>query len=392
MSRASCFICLLFIAAGFGFSQDEGPTVEELQRDFSWGDYPAKMEILRASEAYPNMDRLYLQSLHFVIWNAEKLRDHGPDQELALLTIQLIRRAKTREATLLLWDLFRDYEVSLIRREILTTLGEIAGGNIEVISAISRWVEGRNDLFRGGYFVDSELFGAVVTILGKLKSEISFPSLFSATTLGYPVETRLKAETALRQLQGDHKKLIIPILENNPLPEKNFVLRFVIQEEEILPKEKAEIAKAALEISLKLSVEGVEERETLLEFRRNAVGLLIDTDARGAAAPLIECFDEVLFAVEKGTAPRSDLIQTVNALGKTNSPEAAERLTLYIGLLNLQTENGQPVDEEIVLTVIRNLSLLGDKIAFDQLLYIRHLQYSPKIKRAARKVMEELRR
>ena len=394
MRKTGFFICLLFLMGIFGFAQTEGSIVEEFQRNFSWGDLPTKIQILKDSEGHPDTDMapLYLQSLHFVIWKVPQLSSDALSRELATLTVKLIGVAKVKKAALLLWDLFRDYDLPAIRLEILTALGKIAQGDERIITALCQWMDGRNELFKGGYTVDLELLGAVITLLGTLESETSFPYLFTTATLGYSVETRLKAEAALRQIKGDYGKMIIPILRNNPLAEKNFMLRFVMQKENIPWKTKAQIAQIALEIALELTVGDGEEQETLLQFRRNAVGLLIDTDSRRAVTPLIECFDDTLLSWEKGIVPLNDILQTMNALGKTGSPEAAERLTLYIGLLNLQTENGQTVDEEVILTVIHNLSLLGDKIAFDQLLYIRYLEYSAEIKRAAQKAIDKLHR
>jgi hypothetical protein len=43
------------------------------------------------------------------------------------------------------------------------------------------------------------------------------------------------------------------------------------------------------------------------------------------------------------------------------------------------------------LAVVGNLGILGDKTAFDHLLYIGYLQYPESVKRAARDALQKLR-
>ena len=59
-------------------------------------------------------------------------------------------------------------------------------------------------------------------------------------------------------------------------------------------------------------------------------------------------------------------------------------------MLNSFTENGQIVDEQIILSVIRNLGELGDNTAFDYLLYTGYLNYSGTVQRAAREALKNL--
>ena len=70
--------------------------------------------------------------------------------------------------------------------------------------------------------------------------------------------------------------------------------------------------------------------------------------------------------------------------------EAAVRLTQYLVLLNSYTEKGQGYDEQIALAVVSNLGKLGDKAAFDDLIYATYLNYSAQVKKAARQALESL--
>ncbi len=70
--------------------------------------------------------------------------------------------------------------------------------------------------------------------------------------------------------------------------------------------------------------------------------------------------------------------------------EAAVRLTQYLVLLNSYTEKGRGYDEQVVLTLLDNLGILADKVAFDDLMYTQYLNYSAGVKKAARAALDNL--
>ena len=88
----------------------------------------------------------------------------------------------------------------------------------------------------------------------------------------------------------------------------------------------------------------------------------------------------------------SFFLAAINGLGAMRAHEAAERLTLYLGLMNSYTEGGQKVDEQIALTLINNLGMLGDQIAGDNLLFVAFIDYSDTVKQAAREAFQNLKR
>ena len=81
-----------------------------------------------------------------------------------------------------------------------------------------------------------------------------------------------------------------------------------------------------------------------------------------------------------------------NAIPATmKTTEAAQTLTLHLQFINAETDSGKAPDEQITLAVIDNLGKLGDKTAFDHLLFVSYLPYSATIKAAARDALKKLR-
>jgi hypothetical protein len=70
--------------------------------------------------------------------------------------------------------------------------------------------------------------------------------------------------------------------------------------------------------------------------------------------------------------------------------EAAQALALQLGLINSQMEKDKTFDQDILMAVISALGNIGDKVAFDYLLYIGYLPYPDDIQKAAREAMNRL--
>ena len=52
--------------------------------------------------------------------------------------------------------------------------------------------------------------------------------------------------------------------------------------------------------------------------------------------------------------------------------------------MNVKAENGEPYSSNLVLSVIKMLGALGDKVAFDNLLYVGYLPYDDAVIEASR--------
>jgi len=109
-----------------------------------------------------------------------------------------------------------------------------------------------------------------------------------------------------------------------------------------------------------------------------------------ASTLAVENFDRTLEDVNNGLLSSGSLIEAINFLGSVGTHEAAVRLSSYLEVLNSQKERGQPVNTQVVISVINNLNLLGDKSSFDNLLYAGYLDYPSSVKQAAREALNNL--
>jgi len=87
---------------------------------------------------------------------------------------------------------------------------------------------------------------------------------------------------------------------------------------------------------------------------------------------------------------RNHLLDAIGELGAMNTHEAAVRLTQFLVLINSYTEKGKAYDDQVVFQVLTNLGTLGDKVAFDDLMYTQYLNYPNAVKKAARAALDKL--
>ena len=294
-----------------------------------------------------------------------------------------------------LWELFQVYRDSYSRSEILLALGSLGKGNREVIGNLNKFLEEQNILFRSSY--QAESFGrmgneqdfpvlrACVEALGILGDSTSFPFLFSAMTAGYPQNVVQETLKALDAIQGNYKDYLLGVIRNNSFAEKAAAFRIGAYNERLSTPERGEIAQAALEMALN----GSGPLESSLRY--DAITVLTRLRWSPAAPLAIRNFHKVQSDYTSGFVSGDRLIEAISCLGVMGTSEAARALAMQLGYFNSQTEKSGVYDEAVILAIVNALGELGDKSAFDYLLYIGYLNYPDKIQASAREALNRLR-
>jgi len=394
MRRIFTVLLLLFIIAALLPAQEQNDILRSFQKNFVRGNLNTKIQVLQdaATRTDAEMGPLYHQALDFIIDNARIFDNDLVARELGILAVRLIGISNYAEALPSLWEYFTVDDTRSVRVEALNAIGELAPGDTRLVNNLNRWLSGQNDRLRAGEDVDLSVIEEAVVALGKIGDDSSFPVLFSVSILGGSDEIDEKAIDALYSIEGDFQEMILRVLEENPLNEKLEALRIGLSNEDLTDEEKGEIAQSALSKGLYSTATDPEERETLRQIRYESIRMLTKLSWSSATNDVIEHFDQALQEKILGIGRTSHVIDAIRSLGAMNTHEAAVRLSLYLDLLNSDVERGKNIEDEIVLAVIQNLGNLGDKVAFDYLLYARLLDYSDSIKKAAQESLNQLNR
>ncbi len=394
MKRALLFIItiLIFFTVTSGWSQDSSKLLEAYKRNFAIASLDVKIQILKdaAKSESKEMGPLYLQAIDFVLDNASLIASDTRFRQLSVIAATQIATIGYEKAKYSLWKLFQLDENTSVRIQTIRALSVVAKGDKEIIESINKWLDARNNSFKSGKIPDLQVVAEVVRSLGELGDPSSFPLLFSSMILGYSDNITTLAKEALFKIKGDLKEMLIGIIKNQPIGEKKAALEMALESEKLTDDEKGEIAQTALDIALDYSANNTLERQTSREIRFIAIRALSERKWSKATDLVIEHLNRTIEEYEKGITDKSRLLEAITCLGNMGTHKAALRLTQYLVLLNSYTEKGKGYDSQIILAVLSNLGKLGDKVAFDDLMYTQYLNYSNSIKKEAKKALEKI--
>lgn len=385
-------IILLCSVSSNVFAADNPEVVEAFRKNFTRGSLSTKVRVLQDSLEYEDIDMspLYILSLDFIINNSWMLQNDSIGRDLMFFTIRLLGTKGSVEAAEKLWQFYNVVDDSALRIEIMNALGDTAFGRQEIIYGINTWLREYNADFKSGKTPDNKLVAETVATLGKLGDPTSFPIVFTTGTIGYSDIVNFSSVEALGKIDGYFTDHIIQVIRSSAPEEKIAALKAAYGQSNLTREDKASIALVGLDIGLYLESGSATEEIMLRELRYEAVRQLTELNWAGATDNLVKHFDSTVFELEQGLCRKVNLIEAIDALGNSGTHDAAVRLTLFLEVLNSDTENGQIVDEQLILGVIRNLGELGDNTAFDYLLYTGYLNYSGTVQRAAREALKNL--
>jgi HEAT repeat protein len=393
--KAVCSLGFLFaIVVSIPHSYAQEPILLSYQLNFVRANLSTKASILQDAlkddRSGEFIGQLYEIALNFIHQNGELFRNDPEMITLAGVACRGAGKAGYKSSAETLWKVFTAYHDSLTRVEALNALAVLGKGNVPVVENINRYLTERNNFFRSGIAPDLPSLSAAIFALGRLGDKSSFPVLFSAMTAGYSAGISDEAAYALTMIDGDYKHFLVDAIKKNTPAEKLAAFKAGLNNKRFTDNERAELAETALEISLEDHAGGQENEDALRSLRYLSIPVLTELQWTRATALVIKHYYRVQTDYGEGNADKAHFLEAIHCLGAMGSSEAAQVLALQLGFFNSQTERNGGVDEQIALAVINSLGEIGDKTAFDYLLYIGYLSYPDTIQLAAKEALNRL--
>lgn len=391
MKRTMLVIAFAFLAAA-AYAQSSDAVIQTYERNFARSSIGTKLELLQEAAGIEgvNMGPVFDMAIAFVLDNAELLKTDSIMRDIAIFSVQMVGKYKYAPSVDNLWKLFMAYRESMVRIPVLSVLGDVGAGNVAVVANINLYLSNQNSIFRAGTLPDLATLDASVVALGRLGDGSSFPALFSAMNMGYSDIITKHAEEALSLLKGDYRGYLIDVIQKSQPSEKLAALKVALANARFADADRGEICIAALESGLLYSGPDAKEIAAARELRYAAADALVALKWSKASTLAVKHFYQVLSDYGRSIASKVQLAGAIDCLGAMGTSDAAQALALYLGLVNAQTEQGKGYDADIVVAVIRNLGILGDKSAFDYLLYVGYLNYSDSVKKLAKDALGRL--
>lgn len=380
--------CATILASAFGlaFPQKSHSSQEPLVQ-FLKGDISEKTAaVKRAGEN----SSLAMTALEFVVENSEILKD---DRDLAGLAVAATlslpeaeyERAQ-KETIDILKGVFFAFDDDNVRVSVFDKMAAFyVKKNFEpCVEFINEFLS--NATSSGNAAGENER--KAVETLGRIGNGSSFTPLYSVLRLGIWPEVRPLAENSLAKIADKSLNEIIAEIEGADLDSLKTLFK-IYQKNEISPSLRSELAENTLERSMIIMGNSQNSRD-LASFQLECAKVLADNQWTRAAELGEKYFGAAKTSFERGFLDESQFASAIKCVERISSRKSVKIFTDYMTQMNRAQEEKEFPSKTVALAIIDALGSLGDKSAFDCLLYVTYLDYPEEVTSAARNALTRL--
>ena len=378
MKKNFLLILILFIPMViFANSQDEQIMI--LKKTFYRGNLQDKIQVISdAAKMEENLEEIFLSSMDFVVAYGEILKNDESMIQLAKITVENLKKVDKNKVPSFLIDLFPLYNSEIIINSILNTIANLQINDSKINILLKDY---------GLTLLDNpqeKAMGLLVSTMEQIDDSTFFPVLFKyAASSNIPESVRNQSESVISGFVERYKTDMVSIIENGSLSEKHLALKIVLNNEKNSDFLRAEIAEKALQVSI-INIGDTNQKKELIDFQLSAIRELRRVGWTRSTDLVVSFFNFARSEYENESLAEDDYIEIISCVEELATSKASSILSDYLAYFNSQTEQGISCSESVVLAVINALGNLGNKTAFDNLLYVGYLSYSEEIIEASR--------
>ncbi|MGI5172320.1 HEAT repeat domain-containing protein [Treponema sp. OMZ 840] len=371
--------------------------VLHIKKNFVKENINGKIKIIKTIDsADKRFNDVSVCALKFIHENYALLSSEPDFIILACESVKKISVADDEDAAVFFEKIFAVNENLTLQKEILENLTEAAvHSGFKPSAATVQLVDAYTAKLTAGLQSDSagsphrETLAAAIKTLGQFKQASSFPVLFSC----YASPDKAVSEAAARALDnfsGVYDKQIRMLISDGTLTEKRRALDLVLNNPQNSDFFKAEISENALSKTIYTTAENGNFDAECTALKMQAMRELYRVSWTRSPALMRDVFSAARAEYKAGFLYDNQFIEIIYAFARLASVEAVSHLSNYLKELNKNQEEHKPVSTPVVLAVIQSLQLLGDKTAFDDLLYTTYQNYPEEVISAARDALSKL--
>ncbi|EMB21717.1 hypothetical protein [Treponema denticola] len=388
MKRIVFVLVFIFcVFSVFAVDQDE---LLNLRKEFISAGIDVKAVILRSLSQSDDKSIIpvyydaveYVKSSYAILQNDDRLLSIGI---IAVTKLGELNELKASASIRYLFSTVENEDFQIACLKSLSKLVQKDSAFTDYLNSL--YDSGLSDLL-SGKASNINLLRVYAEALGNFADPSSFDVLIK--TLFYPVNDGLKdtVKTALNNISFNYfDEILAKTMQKNI--QYIWTLYLLAKENKrIEGPELGRISELVIDYGLKnLKGADLESSENLVEETLPVLSAL----KWSKASSQVNKFFYYAQGLRK-TSPGSDelLIKIIDCMGNLSTIECSQNLSIFLGVLNSETEKTKQYSEPLVLSVITALRKLGDKTAFDYLLYVEYLNYSETVKQASRNAIEEL--
>lgn len=385
------FCAFLCAASIYAAAQTADPVVLSYQRNFIRASLSTKIELLSDATRITtvNMTPLYADAIGFIIQYYPVL---GNDSQITdLAAAAATHSVQWNDPVILpaLRNLFTAVPETRIRILCLDSLSKFQKPDKETVGFLNLWYSQGVQTPQANQ--DTVVLAACAKALGTIGDETSLPILFSSLFLKIDSSITSAADSAIREINSGFTPFVMGIIAKKNIQESYTVFKLFGKKGTITEAEKGSVAESVFSAMLDASAaSGSQDSATRELLLGESLNTLAELSWSQASPLVLRYFYQIQGDYRNGAGNMELFLPVIRTLGKMATTEAAQALSIFLGLLNSETEQKKTYNEQMMHTVINALGELGDKTAFDYLLYVGYLNYPESVKKASRDALARL--
>ncbi|MDE6704855.1 MAG: hypothetical protein K2J81_03015 [Treponemataceae bacterium] len=382
MRKSVCIAAGMVIAAHVS-----AQLATDAQRQFIKGNLSEKTAAIREATG-SDVPLLSQAGLDFVILNKPLL---GNDRELSALAaasvlVSPVAAITQRQADSLsdkLTHIFSLYDDETVRIVVLEKLVPLS-----VQYRSEKAVALVNEYLRAA--AENETTKAAVAAAGAIGDSATFGIIYDAWKTGRWPSLAAETDAALVGLSERSIADAVQAISVADVRETYAFFTLLTGDEKKSPNFRAEIAENALSKAIYTTEDLSGSMEDTISLQTAAVKVIAESHWVRASQLVIRYFSLAREEYEANVLGESMFTDVIVCMSQLASPDTAQALSAYLADLNRHAESNDMPAKPVVLAVISALGALGDKTAFDNLLYVTYLPYPPDVIAAARSALAKL--
>ena len=379
---------LIFLSVNFNLSAQNQVSVYQML--FTKGNIAQKIQAVD----FAGKDNNYVflsDCLDFCIQSNSLI---GPDADIDNLTINVLKNFNNTASLMELND------VKLVCKKIQSCFKNFSSDQVK-IACLNRFAvfnNPENVKFVNDYVSDKALNNqpmtsvilSAVNLMGKIGNNESFSILFAADIANVWPKYSSYIQSAYSTLAVNASADLINLFTKAPVEQKLMVLNLIKNSSEIPEFVKGQLAQK----SLSMSIINIDEEQDISpaqnKLMSESVNLLAQTNWSMSSEVVADYFPLAQNLYQKEQISAEDFISIIQSCTQIASQNMVLPLIKYLNFLNRSTQENKPVNTQVVLSVINSLGGLGDKQAFDELLFVTYLDYTQEVLEAAKSALDNL--
>lgn len=337
-------------------------------------------------------EKLSVKAVDFVLDNMDLLKD---DRELSGLAVAAIMTfpetvftEKPEETITKFSSIFYNFTDKNVRISVIEKLSAFSqkDSNNEVIRFLNTFLKESYDDNKK----PSEVEKCAITSLAQIGNSESFEILYSIYMNKKWSSLDNEINSAIISLTEVSLKELILIINASDYTQMKLISSIFVKNNKISSSLKSEIAEKLLNSSMLIVRDSGSVTKDIADFQIELCKVLYDNNWTRSSSLMLSYFDVAKTEQKAGFITEEQFSDIIRYIEKLSSKEAVKVFVTYLESLNAEMNNGKVPSVTIVSALISALGDLGDKLAFDCLLYTTYLNYPEEIITQARSALSSL--